>query len=176
MHLAATKLSFLGHPATLIVVTLLALGELVADKLPRTPARTSPPGLIARIVLGGLCGVALATSAGASLVAAAAAGVAGALVGTFGGYNIRRAQFRLHTLHAPEDKCGAVFPVGCALAHKGPPVSREGTGNTVPPQKRTRPGDRPGLARPREHEAEGVIPSEYRCCSVVLCPGRPASA
>jgi uncharacterized membrane protein len=91
IHLAETKLSFLGNPATLVVITLLALGELVTDKLPRTPARTSPPGLIARVLLGGFCGLALVTSTGGSLVAAAVAGVAGALVGTFVGYNIRRA-------------------------------------------------------------------------------------
>ena len=44
-----------------------------------------------RIVFGGLCGVALATSAGESLIVVATAGVIGALVGTFAGYNIRHA-------------------------------------------------------------------------------------
>ena len=34
------------------IFTVLALVELVADKLPRTPSRTAPPGLIARIVDG----------------------------------------------------------------------------------------------------------------------------
>ena len=44
-----------------------------------------------RIVFGGLCGVAFATSAGESLMVAATAGVIGALVGTFAGYNILHA-------------------------------------------------------------------------------------
>jgi len=91
IHLAGTKLAFVAHPATLVVITFLALGELVTDKLPRTPARTSPPGLIARVLLGGFCGVALATSTGGSLVAAATAGIGWALVGTFTGYHIRHA-------------------------------------------------------------------------------------
>ncbi|HXM20790.1 MAG TPA: DUF4126 family protein [Terriglobales bacterium] len=91
LHFAGTKLAFIDHPATLIVFSLLALVELIADKLPKTPARTAPPGLIARIVLGGLCGVALAASAGGSPLVAAIAGVIGALVGTFAGYNIRHA-------------------------------------------------------------------------------------
>ena len=52
LHFEGTKLAFLGHPVTLIVFTLLALAELIADKLPSTPARTAPLGLIARIVLG----------------------------------------------------------------------------------------------------------------------------
>ena len=44
-----------------------------------------------RIVIGGSGGLALATSAGESLIVAATAGVIGALVGTFAGYNIRHA-------------------------------------------------------------------------------------
>jgi uncharacterized membrane protein len=100
LHFAGTKLAFIVHPATLSVFTLLALVELITDKLPKTPARTAPPGLIARIVFGGLCGVALATSAGGSPIASAIVGVIGALVGTFAGYNIR------HTLvkraHLPD--------------------------------------------------------------------------
>ena len=90
LHFAGTKLAFLGRPVTLVVLTLLALGELIADKLPKTPARTAPPGLSARIVLGCFGGAALATSAGGNLFVAAIVGVAGALVGTFAGYRIRR--------------------------------------------------------------------------------------
>ena len=69
----------------------MALVELIADKLPNTPARTAPPGLIARIAFGSLCGVALAISVGGSLLVAGFVGVIGALVGTLAGYNIRRA-------------------------------------------------------------------------------------
>ena len=90
LHFAGTKLAFLSHPASLIVFTLLAVMELIADKLPRTPARTAPLGLSARIVLGCLGGVALATSTGGSLLGAAIVGIAGAAVGTFAGYRIRR--------------------------------------------------------------------------------------
>lgn len=91
LHFAGTKFAFVDHRATLIVFTLLAFAELVTDKLPKTPARTAGPGLIARIVLGGACGTALAISAGGNLLVAAIAGVIGALVGTFAGYNVRRA-------------------------------------------------------------------------------------
>jgi uncharacterized membrane protein len=90
LHFAGTKLVFLDRPLTLLVLTLLALAELIADKLPNTPARTAPLGLIARIVFGCLGGVALATSAGGNLSGAAIVGIAGALVGTFAGYRIRR--------------------------------------------------------------------------------------
>jgi len=86
-----TELAFIDHVSTLILFTLLALLELIADKLPGTPARTAPVGLIARVIFGGLCGVALAISAGTSPVLALLAAIAGAMVGTFGGYNIRHA-------------------------------------------------------------------------------------
>jgi uncharacterized membrane protein len=91
LHLAGSKLAFMGHPGTVAFFTLLAVVELIADKLPKTPARTAPPGLIARIVFSGLCSAALAISAGGSLIIAAIVGVIGALFGTFSGYNIRHA-------------------------------------------------------------------------------------
>jgi uncharacterized membrane protein len=91
LHLAGTRLAFIGHPVTLITFTLLALAELIADKLPNAPARTAPLGLTARIVFGYLCSVAIATGVGGSLLVAAIVGVIGALVGTFAGYNIRKA-------------------------------------------------------------------------------------
>ena len=89
LHFAGTRLAFINHPSTLIVFTLLALVELIADKLPSTPARTAPLGLIARIFFGGACGLALATSAGMSLAISVLLGSTGALVGTFAGYHSR---------------------------------------------------------------------------------------
>ena len=50
LHFAGTRLAFLNHRTTLIIFTLLALAELIVDKLPNTPARTAPRGLIARIL------------------------------------------------------------------------------------------------------------------------------
>jgi uncharacterized membrane protein len=91
LHLAGTRISFVGQRGTVILFTLLALVELTVDKLPKTPARTSARGLSARIIFGGLCGAALAVSAGGSLILAAIVGVVGALVGAYGGYNVRHA-------------------------------------------------------------------------------------
>jgi uncharacterized membrane protein len=89
LHLAGTRLAFINHRSTLIVFTLLAVVELIADKLPNTPARTAPLGLIARIVLGGACGLGLATSAGTSLPFPVLLGSMGALFGAFVGYHSR---------------------------------------------------------------------------------------
>src|SRR2546430_13556787 len=38
------------------ILSLLAIGELIADKMPKTPSRTSLVPLLARILMGGLCG------------------------------------------------------------------------------------------------------------------------
>ena len=91
VNFSGTKLAFVGKPWILAVFTLLAFVELIADKLPKTPARTAPLGLGARIFVGAACGIAIATTAGTSLVLAAFAGIVGALAGTFAGYNVRHA-------------------------------------------------------------------------------------
>jgi len=88
LHLDNTGLAFLGFAATPYILTLFAIGELVADQLPKTPSRKAPPGFIARIVTGALCGAALGLSGG-SLVIGIVAGILGAVAGTLGGYEFR---------------------------------------------------------------------------------------
>jgi uncharacterized membrane protein len=75
----------------LIVFTLLAIGELVADKTPKIPARITAVPLTARIVFGALCGAALTIAGGASVGMGLFLGALGALAGAYGGYNARRA-------------------------------------------------------------------------------------
>lgn len=100
LNFAGTRLTFMGRPSTLILLTLLAVVELIADKLPKTPARTAPVGLTARVVLGCFCSVALSTSTGGKLLVPAIVGIVSAVIGTFAGYKIR------HTLvfgaHLPD--------------------------------------------------------------------------
>src|SRR5437660_4564112 len=59
LHLENTWLAFLGFAYTPYILSALAIGELIADKLPKTPSRKSPMGFIARIVSGALCGAAV---------------------------------------------------------------------------------------------------------------------
>lgn len=82
-------LAWMGSTAAMVVLVVLAIGELIADKLPSTPNRTAPPGLVARLVLGGLTGACLASAGGASAVVGAGLGAVGGLVGAFGGYQAR---------------------------------------------------------------------------------------
>jgi uncharacterized membrane protein len=84
-----TWASWVGNIITVIVLTVLAVGELVADKLPKTPARTAPPGFAARIIMGAFSGAVIGTAWGYKW-GGLGAGVIGAVLGTLGGYQARR--------------------------------------------------------------------------------------
>ena len=85
-----SPLAWMSSPVTAGLFTLLALGELVADKLPNTPSRTAPPGLIARVVLGALAGACVAMAGDQGIAIGAILGAAGGVVGCFGGYQVRK--------------------------------------------------------------------------------------
>lgn len=72
------------------VLTVLAAGELVADKLPFVPARTELPSLIGRASSGALCGAAVAARRGGSQPLAAAVGAAAAVGMAHLAYRLRK--------------------------------------------------------------------------------------
>ena len=82
-------LSLIGSLPAVIILTLLALGELVVDKLPNTPKRTEIPGLIARMLTGGIAGACIADGGAQPALPGAVLGAAGGLVGAFAGYQLR---------------------------------------------------------------------------------------
>src|SRR5580693_6502536 len=88
LHVENTWLAFLGYAATPYILSVLAIGELIADKLPKTPSRKAPPGFITRIVTGSLCGAAIG-AASQGLIGGLVAGLIGAVAGTLGGYEFR---------------------------------------------------------------------------------------
>jgi uncharacterized membrane protein len=90
LELRYSPLAFLHSTAACIIFVVLALAELVADKLPSTPSRTQLPGLIARFLTGGLSGAAVAVSGASSLVLGALLGAVGGIVGAFAGYQVRK--------------------------------------------------------------------------------------
>jgi uncharacterized membrane protein len=75
---------------TAIVFTVLALGELIGDKLPQTPNRTAPFPLIARIVFGGLVGAIAATGLHGAAIEGIVLGSLSALAGSFLGFHLRQ--------------------------------------------------------------------------------------
>ena len=88
LPLQNTWLAFLDFTATTYITTALALGELITDKLPKTPSRKVPMQFGDRVLLGGLCGAALGTEAG-TILGGLVAGAVGAVVGTLGGAALR---------------------------------------------------------------------------------------
>jgi len=100
LNLHSTALSFMGSTAAVAIFTILAAIELVTDQLPSTPPRTKAPGLIARILLGGLSGAAIALAGGQSAAIGACLGAAGGVAGAFAGYQIRTGLVR--ALNVPD--------------------------------------------------------------------------
>ena len=88
LRLENTGLAFLGYAATPYILSVLAVGELIIDKLPKTPSRKAPVPFIGRIVIGALCGAAVGATS-ANLIGGLLAGVLGAVAGTLGGYEFR---------------------------------------------------------------------------------------
>ena len=83
IKLQGTWLAFLGFAITPYIITFAALAELVTDQLPSTPSRKVPVQFGARIVMGGLCGLAIGGFGG--LIAA----IVGAVIGTLAGAAVR---------------------------------------------------------------------------------------
>ena len=89
LHLENTPLAFLGFAATPYILSLLAIGELINDKLPKTPSRKTLVPFTARIVTGAFSGAALGAPSG-ELAGGLLAGALGGVAGTLAGYELRR--------------------------------------------------------------------------------------
>jgi len=81
--------SFVGSKVAAGLFSLGAVGELISDKLPKTPSRLKQPGFSIRIVMGGFCGLLLATAGSFSLIGGALLGAIGAVAGSYLGYFAR---------------------------------------------------------------------------------------
>jgi uncharacterized membrane protein len=89
LDLQHSQLAILGSTAAVYTLTAGAIVELIVDKLPKTPKRTEPLGLIARFALGGLSGAALCAAANQSVVLGGVVGGVGGVAGGFAGYEVR---------------------------------------------------------------------------------------
>jgi uncharacterized membrane protein len=94
---------WMAHPITVAVLTILLVGELITDQLPKTPSRKVPPQFIARLVTGGFSGAVIG-SAFFHTFSATGAGVVGAVLGTLAGAGLRS---RLAAKNNGNDRPGA---------------------------------------------------------------------
>jgi len=90
LNLNNSPLAFMGSTIALVVFSLLAVVELIGDVRPTTPKRTAPMPLIARVLMGGLCGSCLCAASNQSLIIGAILGALGGVIGAFAGYEVRR--------------------------------------------------------------------------------------
>jgi len=116
LNLHGSALAFMGSTTAVAIFSLLAIGELVADKLPTTPKRTALAPLVARIITGGLCGACLCAAGGKSLLLGALLGGTGGVIGAFFGYQTRKRLVRdLHIKDFVVAVCEDLLAVGLAF-------------------------------------------------------------
>ncbi len=68
------------------ILSVAALGELVNDKLPKTPSRKTPPQFVARVLFGSVTGGAIGIASGMivfGVILGALGAVAGTLIGAW---------------------------------------------------------------------------------------------
>jgi uncharacterized membrane protein len=92
-------LAFMGSIYSAAIFTVLALGELAADKWAKIN-RTSLAPLITRILTGGLVGACIAVGGGENMTIGAALGAIGGIAGAFVSYQMRKRL--VQTLRVPD--------------------------------------------------------------------------
>ena len=88
LDLSGSFLAFLGYQWTAWILLVVAIGELITDKLPSTPSRKIPVQFGTRILMGAATGGAIGVAVG-SLWVGAIIGAVGAVIGTLGGAAVR---------------------------------------------------------------------------------------
>ena len=88
INLSGTWASWMGHWATVAVLTVLAVIELFSDQMESMPSRKTAPQFLARLATGAFAGAVLGTTWGYKWSSLGAAMI-GAVIGTIGGYEAR---------------------------------------------------------------------------------------
>lgn len=93
--LSGTPFAFLQTMVAHLIIVALALVELVMDKLPSTPSRLRPVGLIGRATLGAVTAVTFAFAHQRSIAIPLVLGIIGALLGSYLGHRFRTGLVRI---------------------------------------------------------------------------------
>lgn len=95
-----TPLHYVTQPAVVRALEVLAVTEIITDKLPGIPDRTIPFQFGGRIVSGAVCGGFLSQVEDAQIPVGAAAGVLGAVASTLAFFHLR--QWLTHSVGLPD--------------------------------------------------------------------------
>lgn len=90
INLDGTWAQWVAHPITVAVFTVLLVGELITDQLPKTPSRKVAPQFAARLISGGFAGAVIGSAWGHP-IACLGGGLIGAVLGTLSGASARGA-------------------------------------------------------------------------------------
>jgi uncharacterized membrane protein len=80
---------WIAHLVIVILFTACALGEYVADTLPKTPRRTELGPALLRVVVGALVGAMVAVAIDEPVAGGIIFAAGGAIIGTWGGFFVR---------------------------------------------------------------------------------------
>jgi len=84
LKIGDTYLALMSYAITAVGFSLLAICELIVDKLPKTPSRKQPLSFTIRILTGSLVGATVGAT-GNKIILGSVCGAIGAVVGTLGG-------------------------------------------------------------------------------------------
>ena len=90
-ELPAPDLPALGYSKVSALLALLAVGEMIADKTPLVPSRTSAPALLGRLLSGALSGATLFIAEGRRRNSGAILGALSAFAAAHAGERLRAA-------------------------------------------------------------------------------------
>jgi uncharacterized membrane protein len=89
-NLEHSPLSFMQSRTVANTLKVIAISELVVDKLPSTPNRIKPAGVAFRCLAGALAGASINKAAGGNVVAGALLGATSAFASTYLSYILRK--------------------------------------------------------------------------------------
>ncbi|ASU34516.1 DUF4126 family protein [Mucilaginibacter xinganensis] len=115
--LKKSPLDFMQSGNVALGMKILAMGELVGDKLPQAPNRIAAGGVIGRCLAGSLAGASIYKAAGSNALTGALLGSVVALGSTFGSYYLRK--YTVQKTHAFDPYVGAIEDVLVATAGAG---------------------------------------------------------
>ena len=99
--LEKSPLRFMQSSNVATALKVMALSELVMDKLPSTPNRIKPPVLAARCLSGALAGASIFKATGNNAITGALLGGAAAFASTFGSFYLRKGTVSKTKLYDP---------------------------------------------------------------------------
>jgi uncharacterized membrane protein len=99
--LGNSPLSFMQSENIAKALKVIALSELVMDKLPSTPNRIKPAVIGARCLSGALAGASIYKASGGNAIAGAIIGATAAFASTFGSFYLRKGTVKKTRLFDP---------------------------------------------------------------------------